>query len=54
MHLLLIMTPDDNIYQTEVLEDLISSEIPDIEDLQLGEFVLNWMSDNPCGEIAAR
>ncbi|CAG5059911.1 unnamed protein product [Parnassius apollo] len=51
MHLLIIMTPGDKIHQAEELDDLISSEIPQHDDLELRELVLKWMIHNPCGDL---
>ncbi|CAH0726151.1 unnamed protein product, partial [Brenthis ino] len=51
MHLLIIMTSDDKIHQPEELDDLISSEIPRNDDLELRELVLQLMIHNPCGDL---
>ncbi|CAG5059910.1 unnamed protein product [Parnassius apollo] len=48
MHLLIIMKPGDKIHQAEELDDLMSSEIPQNDDLELRELVLKWMIHNPC------
>ncbi|CAG5059904.1 unnamed protein product [Parnassius apollo] len=51
MHLLIIMKPGDKIHQAEELDDLMSSEIPQNDDLELRELVLKWMIHNPCGDL---
>lgn len=45
------MTSDDKIHQPEELDDLISSEIPGNDDLELRELVLKLMIHNQCGDL---
>ena len=49
MHLLLIMSSQDKIYNVEELDDLISAEIP-YDDPILRDLMIKWMIHNPCGE----
>ena len=46
MHLLLIMSSQDKIYNVEELDDLISAEIPD-DDPILRDLMIKWMIHNP-------